>query len=374
MRRSLFLSALALGLFICGPASAQPVKVLFFEAALAPADMSLSAEPSGYAKLAELLRGQGMLVASMSTGEISREKLSPYEIVVLHASPERPLLNREISALVWFVAQQGGTLFVHGGTPRIINPLTEIFGVSMANSNLIDPSSAMEDNQNGRKFVLTNFPANAGFQPEGIKKIGFYGGAPLLLSSDAAPVLLGDEDCYSDNGLYSIGSFPPVAAVAYLGPGVVLVKSDRAMLDNQNIEQYQNKDWAKAVFTELAAAHETAVERDNSILGLRSRITELDAFMDKSAEKIKKYEADLTAAYGKTKDLEASLQEAKKNNEDLSSQLQAAQDERDALNRSLSRYRDPDVQKTVAVIAGAILIAAFFLGFATGRWSSRSKS
>jgi len=315
-----------------------------------------------------------MLVASMSTGEITREKLRPYEIVVLHCSPERPLDNKEISALVWYVAQDGGALFIHGGAPRIINPLSEIFGISLNASNLIDSSSAMEGDPQGHKFVLSNFPANGGIKAEGIQTIGFYGGSPLVLSQDAAAIALGDDDCYSEDGFYSIGSFPPVAAVAYLGPGVVLVKSDRMMLNNQNIEQYENLAWGKAIFAQLAAAHETAVERERSILGLRSRIVNLEKNLQSSAEKLQKHEADLTLGYSKLKDTEARLQAAEKNSEDLGLRLQSAESERDSLNRALSRYSSPDVRKTAAIIVGAVLIVTFFLGFSFGRWSLRSKS
>lgn len=356
-----------------GTAFAEPVKVLFFEAALAPTDMIFSNEPAGYSQLAQLLRGEDMLIASMSTGEITREKLTPYEIVVLHCSPERPLHNKEISALVWFVAQEGGILFINGGDSRIVNPLTEIFGITMDASNLIDSSSAMEDDATGRKFTLTNFPKNAEFNNEDIKTIGFYGGAALVLSEDAAPIVSGDEDCYSEDGLYSIDSFPPVAAVAYLGPGVVVVKSDRAMMNNQNISQYQNQQWAQMIFTRLAAAHENALKRDESIIGLQAQVSNLEQMLLNSSEKIKKHEADLEMGYKKMQNLQADLQAAKENNQDLSGQLATVQADRDKLDRSLSFYRSADVRKMAAVISAGSLIVVFLLGLVAGRRSARPR-
>jgi hypothetical protein len=352
---------------LCGGATAQPVKALFFEAALAPSDMTFSAEPTGYSKLIETLRGEGMLVASMSTGEITREKLRPYQIVALHCSPERPLHNKEISALVWFVAQEGGALFIHGGAAKVINPLAEIFGISMDASNLVDSSSAMPDDATGRTFTLTNFPKNGGFQVEAVEKIGFYGGSPLILTQDAAPIAQGDEDCYSEDGFYSIGSFPPVAAVAYLGPGVVLVKSDRAMMTNGVIEQYQNMDWAKAIFGKLAAAHETSIQRDESILGLRSRVQDLEQTLLDSAEKIKKYETDLTVGYGRIEDLQTELHTATQTNSDLTAQLTTMRTNLDKANKALSTYQSSDVRKMAAIIAGAVLLITFVVGFAVGR-------
>ena len=214
----------------CSQAFAQETKALFFEAALSPTDMILSAEPTGYSRLGNILKEAGIAHASMSAGEITREKLSPYEIVVFHPSPERPLKEHEISAFVWFVAQHGGALFVHGGTPEIVNPLTEIFGISIDRSNLVDPTSPMEQAQDAQNFLLSRFPPSAAsdYERGDIKSIGFYDGAPLILSSDAKAIITGDDDCYSDNGLYSLGSFPPVAAIArgYVRNGLPPTQSD----------------------------------------------------------------------------------------------------------------------------------------------------
>ncbi|MBI4832231.1 MAG: hypothetical protein HY801_11925, partial [Candidatus Lindowbacteria bacterium] len=294
MKKTGFL-AIAFLAFISLPAFAQPKKVMFFEAALAPADTTFSAEPSGYSKLAGILRGAGIQVASMSSGDISQQKLSPYDIVVLHPSPERPLKEDEVSALVWFVVQKGGAVFVNGGTDKIVNPFIEIFGVSMDSSDLVDTTSAMKESPTGRKFVLTRFPTRSGFDLGDIKSLGFYGGAPIVLSQDAVEVVTGDEDCYSDNGLYSIGSFPPIAAVAYVGRGVLFVKSDRAMLTNAYIDAYQNAKWAKALFERLAAVRETELDRDRSLFGLRSQVRNLEDNLKVSVEKETKYETDLTA-------------------------------------------------------------------------------
>ncbi|RJP24057.1 MAG: hypothetical protein C4520_05030 [Candidatus Abyssobacteria bacterium SURF_5] len=370
----IYFAAVLLAVSWCAHGFAQPAKVLFFEAALSPADMIVSAEPTGYSKLVELLKSEGMLVASMSTGEITREKLKPYEIAVLHCSPERPLQNREVSALVWFVAQEGGSLFVHGGDSRIVNPLIEIFGISMDGSNLIDPSSSMEDDASGRRLILTNFSGASGFETEGVGSIGFYGGSPLVLSQDASAILLGDEDSYSEDGFYSIGSFPPVGAVAYLGPGLVLVKSDRAMLNNEHFEEYENSKWAREAFAQLVKAHATSLERNESILGLRSHISDLEKTVSEFSEKIAKYEGDLTVGYERTKGLQAELRAVEKDNEELGLKLNTVQAERDTLSKALSRYESADVRKMVAIFVGAVLIIAFFIGFSIGRWSLRSRA
>ncbi|UCD56169.1 MAG: hypothetical protein JSV16_10030, partial [Candidatus Hydrogenedentota bacterium] len=358
----------------CTEAFAQEKKVMFFEAALAPADTMFSTEPSGYSKLAGMLRDSGMLVASMSSGEMTREKLSPYDTVVLHPSPERPLKESEISALVWFVAQKGGALFIHGGTARIVNPLAEIFGISMDTSDLVDTSSAIDESAAGRTFVLSRFPRRSGFCLDTIESISFHGGGPLVLSQDAVEVVTGDEDCFSDNGLYSIGSFPPVAAVAYLGRGVFFVKSGRTMLDNAHIETHQNMEWAKAVFEHFASAQETGAERESSLLGLRSRLSELEETLKVSTEKLRKHETDLTASYKRVKEIEEKLLDSEKRTEDLAAQLSSLKAERDSLSETLATYRSPDTLKIVAIGAGVVVLVVFLLGLLIGRRTVRRRA
>jgi hypothetical protein len=347
---------------------------MLFEAALAPTDTIFSTEPSGYSKLADVLRNSGTLVASMSSGEITRQKLLPYEVVVLHPSPERPLREGEISALVWFVAQKGGALFVHGGTARIVNPLTEIFGISIDSSSLVDTSSATAESAAGRTFVLSRFPRGSEFGLDHVQSISFHAGAALVLSQDAVAIVTGDDDCYSDNGLYSIGSHPPVAAVAYLGRGVVLVKSDRAMLNNANIEAYQNMDWAKAVFERLTSVRETEAERDQSLFGLRSRVTELEQMLGESAEKLKKYEGDMTASYQRMRNLQEESQHLQKTNESLRAQLDTLQAERDKLSKTLAKYRSPDTLKAVAIGGVIVLLVILLIGLFIGRSSVRGRA
>jgi hypothetical protein len=367
------LVAVAFLTMLCSEAFAQPKKALFFEAALAPADTTFSAEPAGYSKLTGMLRDAGMLVASMTSGDITQQKLSPYDIVVLHPSPERPFREDEVSALVWFVVQKGGAVFVHGGTAKIVNPFVEIFGVSMDASDLVDVTSAMKESPAGRKFALTRFPVRSGFELGDVKTIGFYGGAPLVLSRDAVEVVTGDEDCYSDNGLYSIGSLPPVAAVAYVGRGVLFVKSDRTMLSNAYIDAYQNAKWMKTVFARLAAAGETELERDRSLFGLRSQVKDLEGNIKVSAEKQTKYETDLTASYEKVKGLQSSLQAAEKKNEDLTAQLNTLETERNKLLERLDIFINPDNLKAAAIGAGAVLLVVFLGGIYIGRRTMRGR-
>ena len=361
-------------MFACTEAFAQEKKVLFFEAALSPTDNTFSTEPSGYSKLSDALKDAGMLVASMSSGVITRQKLSPYEVVVLHPSPERPLRKGEISSLVWFVAQNGGALFVHGGVARTVNPLTEIFGISMDTGRLIDTSTAMDESAAGRSFALTRFPSRSGFGPDAIESIGFHGGAPLVLSQDAVELVTGDDDCYSDNGLYSIGSFPPVAAMVYLGRGVLLVKSDRTFLNNANIESYQNLKWAKAVFESLASARETRADRDQSLFGLRAHVDDLKEAAEASRAKFKESEADLAAGYEKIRDLEKKLGTLEEKNRDITAKLKTIETERNKLSDTLAKYRSPDTLKAIAIGAGAVLLVVLLIGLVIGRRTMRDKA
>ena len=374
MNRIGFALIALLTILACGEARAQEEKVLFFEGAQAPQDTILSTEPSGYSKLADALRAADMLVASMSSGTISRQKLVPYEIVVLHLNPERPLAKDEISSLVWFVAQKGGALFVHGGKANIVNPLTEIFGIGMDTGILIDTSQAADGTTPGRSFALSRFHSHSDFKFDQIERIGFYGGSPLILSEDAVSLVTGDDDCYSDNGLYSIGSFPPVAAMVYLGRGVLLVKSDRTALNNKNIEADQNLEWARAVFGGLASARETSEERNQSLFGLRSHVAELEGAATVYDERLSKYEADIATGYEKIHDLEKKLRGLEAENQKLTTSVQELEAERNKLSETLTKYRSPDTLKAIAIGAGAVLLVVLLLGLIIGRRTVRNKA
>jgi hypothetical protein len=337
--------------------------------------MTLSAEPTVYSKLGDILKGAGIANASMSTGEIDQGKLSPYEIVVYHPSPERPLKEHEISALVWFVAQHGGALFVHGGTPAIVNPLIEIFGISIDGSTLVDSTSSMEEAVGARKFLLSRFPpsaASAKGQDE-IKSIGFYGGAPLILTSDAKAIVTGDDDCYSDNGLYSLGSFPPVAAIAYFGRGVVLVKTDRTIFSNGNIEDYDNAAWAGLIFDRIRHIQQGALDRDESILGLQSRVARLRSTRKTLEEERGKIEADLTVSYAKSKELKGELEKSLAKNDDFGEELDRLTGQNDRLSKRLSRYEAPNTLKIAAAVGATILLFAFLVGLLLGRRRARNR-
>ena len=358
---------------VCTQAYAQEVKVLFFEPALAPADTTFSMEPSGFSKLADLLRDDGMLVASMSSGSITQEKLSPYEIVVLHMNRERRLGETEISALVWFVAQKGGALFIHGGSAGVANPLTEIFGISIDASNLIDISSTLDEASDGLKFTLTRFPNISDFKLEDIKSIGFYGGSPLVLSRDAIALVTGDEDCYSANGLFSIGSFPPVAAFTYLGRGMIVVKTDRAMLNNDNIGMHQNMEWARAVFEGLSASRANELDREKSLFGLRAKARKLKNIAKTCSGQLQKVETDLIKSYSKTKDLQNQVTVLDDKNKNLTEKLNTTEKEIERLNSRLDRYEGPETLRMAAMVIGVVLLVILLIGLFIGRKTVRSR-
>ena len=368
MKKTGFVATVLLMAIFCTQTYAQNAKVLFFEAAVPPAGTIFSDEPTGFSKLADSLREDGMLVASMSSGEISREKLSPYAVVVVHPSAERPFSEREVSALVWFVAKKGGALFVHGGDAEISNPLTEMFGISMDTSNLLDASSAIDGSTDGKQFVLTRFPASADSDPldEKIESIGFYGGGPLILSKDAIPIVTGDDDCYSDNGLYSIGAMPPVAAAVFFGRGAIFLKSDRSVFSNANIESYNNTEWAKLVFQRLANIQQAAPVREASLKGLRMNVGALSMKQKALLQESKKIKLDLETAYEEKKELENELGKANALSAEQTAEL-------NQLGDRLDRYEDPLTLKIAASAAGIILLVVFLLGLFIGRRRERGR-
>ena len=373
MNRIAIIALACMVALVCTQAYAQEIKVLFFEPALVPADTTFSMEPSGFSKLADMLRDDGMLVASMSSGSITQEKLSPYEIVVLHMNRERPLGETEISALVWFVAQKGGALFIHGGSAGVANPLTEIFGISIDASNLIDISSTLDEASGGRKFTLTRFPNISDFKLGDIRSIGFYGGSPLVLSRDAIALVTGDADCYSANGLFSIGSFPPVAAFTYLGRGMIVVKTDRAMLNNENIGMHQNMEWARAVFEGLSASRANELAREKSLFGLRARAKKLKNIARTCAGQLQKIETDLMISYSKTKDLQNQVTSLDDKNKNLTEKLNTTEKEIERLNSRLDRYEGPETLRMAALVTGVVLLVILLIGLFIGRKTVRSR-
>lgn len=359
----------------CSQVFAQDVRILFFEGAIAPADKILSAEPTGFSKLVEGLRNDNMLVASMSSGAITEDKLASYEIVVLHVSLERPFAEPEISALVSFVAQRGGVLFVNGGYPESVNSLIEIFGISMDESSLLDTSSAMDDSADARRFVLTRFPLPPipGVESEIIEKIGFYGGPPLVLSKDAIAVVTGDEDSYSDNGRFSIGSMPPVMATAFLGRGAIVVASDRAVFSNANIESYQNAEWAARVFRNLSLTQRRGLEREQSLLGLQRQLADLRKRENVWTQERAKNKVDLKTAYENKKNLQSELEESVRKNKDMDEELKRLMAENDSLNASLDRYTSVERWRIVAAALVALLLISFLIGLLIGRRTERNR-
>lgn len=375
--RKIGLAALALlAISFCTQAFAQDVRILFFEAAIAPEDKTLADGPLGFSKLVEGLREDGMLVASMSSGEITAEKLSSYEIVVLHASPERPFGEREISALVSYVTQGGGVLFVHGGTPKIVNPLTEIFGIKMDESVLLDASSTMEGSTDARRFVLTRFPlpsTSVDMGAANIERLGFYGGPPLVISKDAAAIVTGDEDCYSDNGLFGIGSMPPVVAASFLGRGAILVKSDRAIFTNENIGSYQNAEWADVVFKSLARIQQTGLEREESLLRLRARLAKLRQRRAEWTQERMKNETDLEIAYEGKKKLQRELVKSDSRSEDMDRELRRLTAENADTKARLAWYEGVRARKILGAAVAVILLIVFLIGLLIGRRSVRGR-
>jgi uncharacterized protein YecT (DUF1311 family) len=368
LKKTGFVATVLLLTILCARASAADVKVLFFEAAIPPASSTFSDEPTGFSKLADSLREDGVLVASMSSGVISRRKLSPYEIVVVHASPERPFEKQEISAFVWYVVNHGGALFVHGGDAEIINPLAEVFGVSMDESNLLDASSAFDGTPDGKQFLLTRFPASdvSLSAEEKVESIGFYGGPPLILSKGATPIVTGDDDCYSDNGRYSIGSMPPVAAAVYFGSGAIFLKSDREIFSNANIGSYQNAEWADLVFQKLASIRQSAPTRDENLQSLRLSVAALNKRQKAWIQERKKIKADLEAAYDTKEELRSELEKSNSLNENLTVELNRISDR-------LAQYESMQNRQIAAGIAGFMLLLLFLLGLMIGRRRARGR-
>ena len=241
-------------------------KVLFYEVQ-APANMRITG--AGYSlfnsRIGEI---SGFRTASMTSGSITRDKLQPYDVIIMQ-NLERPLSTEEILAIRWYVGENGGGLFINGNEPAGVNNLGQIFGVMMDTEQtyIVDTSSPISDmteipaEQQKYYFRTTNFPDTADPQTidlEGVTMIGVYKAHPLFVESVSVQSLIGNtrviasagSKAYTETGTFSVSEEPPIAARAFFGKGAVVVLADFDILSNERINDVDdfNKTLGNADF------------------------------------------------------------------------------------------------------------------------------
>ncbi|VVB51009.1 Uncharacterised protein [uncultured archaeon] len=212
----------------------------------------------GYSKLLEELRTRGHDVASMTKGEITKEALTNYDLLII-PDLNRPLKSAEISSIIWFVLQQGKGLFIIGGEPTSVNMLTIPFGATIDDGRLVDTTNPITGDADRTHFVISRFNELPTMRVlrQGITKVGFYGGYGLRPAADAKIVSTGDTDTYSETGSFASGSQPPISAATIFGKGLVFIHTDAAFLSDQHINDFDNKRYGLNIIEWLAISSET---------------------------------------------------------------------------------------------------------------------
>ena len=242
----------------------------------------------GYSKFAKELQAKGYEVASITRGELTKESLETYDILIL---PGRggDFTPEETAAIVDFVTSRGRGLFISGitGNQNLVVPL----GVTMDSGTLIDTTNQIP-NMDKTSFTIERFNEYPGMSSlrQGVTKIGFYTGSGMRISGTAKVMATGDADTHSDTGSFPPGSYPPLIAASMYGSGLVFMTVDAKFLSDQYIDDYNNKrlglniiDWL-SISTEPKAAGNTTqqlqfiiAEQKLAVAQLRSQVDQCNA-------------------------------------------------------------------------------------------------
>jgi len=216
---------------------ASAKKIVFYEAGSTQYTIQ-----KDYSKLADELRKKNFEVATIEKGDITKDKLENYDILVI-MNPSKQFTTDEITAIIWFVLQKGRGLLIQGGGQGKANQLTIIFGVTVDNGILIDAQNQIPALKDRSSFTIDNFKEYplTRILKQGVSKIGIYKTSGLFVSGTSMCVAAGNPSTYSDTGSFSAGTQPCLAAASRFGGGLAFTLSDPNMLNNKYIEDYNNK-------------------------------------------------------------------------------------------------------------------------------------
>ncbi|MBD3262595.1 MAG: hypothetical protein GF334_13160 [Candidatus Altiarchaeales archaeon] len=205
----------------------------------------------GYSEFAEQLSSEGHYLASITQGELSKEKLESYDILVIQ-NLRKKLTTEEVSSILWFVLQQGRGLFINGAAQGNANQLTIPFGVTIDSGTLIDTTNQLHTKSRS-DFVIHQFTEPPGMTvlTEGVAEITLYGPRGFILTGESTEIAMGDNDTYSTTGSFPSGSRPPVSAAAIFGNGVIFIHTDVETLSNDHINEKNNKKYGENIIAWL---------------------------------------------------------------------------------------------------------------------------
>ena len=150
-----------------------------------------------YSHLKEFLESQGFICQTFMEFPITRQNLSPYDILVIPCPDFAKFSTNEIDAIAQWVKEDGGGLLAlsHAGGDKgrrsNLSELVEKFGLSFENDQVLDYSM---------NFGLENLPEVVNFSPphpitEGITSLCFRAGCSLsAVGLSVVPVAISNEE------------------------------------------------------------------------------------------------------------------------------------------------------------------------------------
>jgi hypothetical protein len=280
-------------------------KVLFYE--IGGSQYNIEGQ---YSKYATSLRSRNFEVASIEKGELTKDKLENYDILVVQ-NLGKQLTTEEISAIIWFVLQKGRGLFINGGLESA-NQLSIPFGVTVDNGLLIDTTNQIPGVPDRNTFTIDRFIEHPGMVTlrQGVSKIGFYQGSGLVLSSNSNCIATGSSNTYSDTGSFAAGSAPCVIAASQFGNGLVVTVSDVDMLSDAHLDEFNNKNMGSNILDWLSVSTDESLQMNNTA-DLQLQIKEMKlqlARLNFTADQLGRDKASLFNQYGELSSQYAALQ------------------------------------------------------------------
>ncbi|MHA1109999.1 MAG: hypothetical protein ACTSRE_02785 [Promethearchaeota archaeon] len=212
-----------------------------------------------YSHLKEFLESQGFICQTFMEFPITRQNLSPYDILVIPCPDFAKFSTNEIDAIAQWVKEDGGGLLAlsHAGGDKgrrsNLSELVEKFGLSFENDQVLDYS---------KNFGLENLPEVVNFAPphpitEGITSLCFRAGCSLSsVGLSVVPVAISNEE--------SDPFSTPLIVTAEVQEGRVIAIGSYEMFRNEipgGFQQPGHKEFCTNIFQWLKTEYREKVKK-----------------------------------------------------------------------------------------------------------------
>jgi uncharacterized membrane protein len=238
-----------------------------------------------YSDLHRHLTKSGETVDIFKNGPITAEALNGYTVLVI-SFPQKKFQTAEINCIKDFV-EKGGGIFLVGeewnfnNFKDYLNSISKKFNITFNSDEILDPKNRVLDSPHrigDYYFTLRTFSDHP--IVEGLDEFVIYGGCSLKLNGEGDIIVKGSEYCYSSEGYYKAGEFPPVLASIQSGKGKVVCLGDGSLLRDSFIQEGNNKQLTLNIISWLTTASEPEELGEEGVLQgieeLEQRYNELD--------------------------------------------------------------------------------------------------